>query len=132
MLQFVTNGLNNATLPYLIVLRARDQVILLDEVILAPLSSRYYNISASKINIANGGVVTMSVYALTSQLFKFVINPPYVQVFSNVTNATSQVLLNASFANYTQWIVPKGEALFFKRPVDTLYLKIITNKQVYN
>lgn len=134
-IQFTTNYNVIVSEPYLVQVKVRDQVLYQEQIVLNARAMRNMTIPSRNFPIANGGVLSLSLYRLSNTLQSYVENPPVVTVntTNNATNTTSSstTLPDAAPSVVQQWFIPKGEILFFKRPDETLKVTIKTNKGLY-
>ncbi len=111
-LHFGANENVSPNMIYFIQIKNKERILHSEQLIFTPRSMRMLSIDASKFPQTNGGILTFSLYKATND-FMNLQAPPTTSL------------------QITRWLVPQGEALFFKKPVSNLEVAITLDKSVY-
>ncbi len=99
-LQFSTNNLVLTNETYLLQLKVKEDILFGDVFTFNQSSRLNYTVPFSKFNMINGGILTCSLYKVSSTLLRSIANSP-------------SSALNVSF---NTWLIPKSEILVFVKP----------------
>eukprot|EP00347_Sterkiella_histriomuscorum_P004662 403359590 len=108
---------------YVIGVFNKEQILYLQEYKFEPLQSYLINIDASEFESRNGGVLRLAVFQVINALIW------YDRYDFNAKNISTRNLLPNPF--FDVYFIPKGELLFFKKPLDHLLVDINLGERLY-